>query len=110
MRKRPLATELHRELHSERGTRSEGRRPPRSAPAARGTPEHSKQPSPQDSLRQREIEDLAQRLPRWYRKPISAKQYRLMRELFLRFELFGVIDERNGLKVCRLQKRPAHFF
>ena len=90
------------------GAKAEGRRgvPPQRG----GTPEHSKQPSPQDSLRQREIEDLAQRLPRWYRKPISAKQYRLMRELFLRFELFGVIDERNGPKVCRLQKRPAHSF
>ena len=77
------------------GAKAEGRR---GVPRSEGgdPPEHSKQPSPQDSLRQREIEDLAQRLPRWYRKPISAKQYRLMRELFLRFELFGVIDERNG--------------
>ena len=73
----------------------EGRKPPRSARSG-GTPEQTEQQSPQDSLRKREIEDLSKRLPPWYRKPISAKQYRLMRELFLRFELFGVIDERNG--------------
>ena len=43
------------------GAKAEGRRgvPPQRG----GTPEHSKQPSPQDSLRQREIEDLAQRPP-----------------------------------------------
>ena len=64
-------------------------------PAARGDPEHSKQPSPQDSLRQREIEDLAQNSPLVPQADLG-EAVPAHEELFLRFELFGVIDERNG--------------
>ena len=75
------------------GAKAEGRR---GVPRSEGGPPSTQNSRVRRTLLDREIEDLAQRLPRWYRKPISAKQYRLMRELFLRFELFGVIDERNG--------------
>ena len=66
----------------------------RGVPAARGTPS-TQNSRVRRTLRQREIEDLAQNSPLVPQADLG-EAVPAHEELFLRFELFGVIDERNG--------------
>ena len=104
--KETTSNRLHRELHSERGTRSEGRNR-RGCPAARGTPRALKT-AESAGLLDREIEDLAQNSPLVPQADLG-EAVPAHEELFLRFELFESSTNGTAPKVCRLQKRPAHF-